>query len=478
MSETGARNLLALLGAASVVGLVMLTRPGYFADYSMLGILIFGEILFLAIAKYSTVFFPLLIAAFLCSGIDLPYRTAFLYARWSFLAIGALAGTAIYLTRRHLHLSTFQLVAFFCVITSIVSAVVSAYPEEAFLKVVSLTLLFTYTSTGGRTAVSAIRPEVFFNRLLTGCEIFNALTALSYFVFRWEFFGNPNSLGAVMGVAIIPIMLWGFVSSEGIRRRRLAFGLVAAVTLLMSSFARAGIAAAAVACLLLCWTSRQYRLLAQSIAATFVVAVIAVTFLPQPSQAPELSSAEPIAAAFLYKGHQDAGVLASRKAVWQETWDVIKKNPWFGSGFGTSVTVDDPARMALIKTHLDSWVVREHGNSYLAITEWVGILGVLPFYALVVFTAVNVCKVFSWLRTTGNVFSPAVPVAAVVAAGLVHAGFEDWMFAIGYHLAVFFWTLAFILPDVLPRSAVVCVPDFSQLAESPIRTIPAPPLAS
>jgi len=40
-----------------------------------------------------------------------------------------------------------------------------------------------------------------------------------------------------------------------------------------------------------------------------------------------------------------------------------------------------------------------------------------------------------------------------LAAGLVHAAFEDWLFAAGYYLCVFFWTLAFIMVDVLPPPA-------------------------
>ena len=38
----------------------------------------------------------------------------------------------------------------------------------------------------------------------------------------------------------------------------------------------------------------------------------------------------------------------------------------------------------------------------------------------------------------------------VVLAGLLHAGFEDWLFAVGYYLTVFFWVAAFLLMDVLP----------------------------
>jgi hypothetical protein len=100
-------------------------------------------------------------------------------------------------------------------------------------------------------------------------------------------------------------------------------------------------------------------------------------------------------------------------------------------------------------------VIREHGNSYLAIAEWVGLLGVVPFYFLVGLMASNVRRVFSVIRRSGDAFSPAIPAAAIVAAGLIDAAFEDWMFAVGYYLCVFFWAMAFILVDVLPEPAVV-----------------------
>jgi hypothetical protein len=41
----------------------------------------------------------------------------------------------------------------------------------------------------------------------------------------------------------------------------------------------------------------------------------------------------------------------------------------------------------------------------------------------------------------------------VVMAGLVHAVFEDWLFAVGYYLTVLFWVLAFLLMDVVPESS-------------------------
>jgi len=64
-------------------------------------------------------------------------------------------------------------------------------------------------------------------------------------------------------------------------------------------------------------------------------------------------------------------------------------------------------------------------------------------------TLLNVRKVFSKVRSTGDAFLPAIPAAAVVLAGLVEAMFEDGLFAVGYYLCVLVWALAFILVDLV-----------------------------
>ena len=46
---------------------------------------------------------------------------------------------------------------------------------------------------------------------------------------------------------------------------------------------------------------------------------------------------------------------------------------------------------------------------------------------------------------------PELAIALILAAGLIHAGFEDWLFAVGNYLCVFFWSLAFILIDLVPE---------------------------
>src|SRR5580698_6969850 len=311
----------------------------------------------------------------------------------------------------------------------------------------SLLLLFLYGSSGARVAVMG-REKGFFSSLLLGCELLVYISAISYFIFHFEMFGNPNSLGAVMGVAAVPMLLWGILMSEQPTtswRRTFAFAI--ALLLLFSSYARAGIAAAVVSCVLVCIALRRYRLLVRGSCIALLLAVFVMVVVPfheQPS--------ESLTSVFLYKGHREDGILASRRSIWDETYSVIQAHPWLGSGFGTSPTSSEVVRRP---ESFESFreATREHGNSYLAITEWVGFAGDVPFVALILLLVVNVARALRQMRRTGNVFSPVIPLAGVLAAGLVHAAFEDWLFAPGYYLCIFFWSLAFIMADVLPATA-------------------------
>jgi O-antigen ligase len=460
VSENTTKTMVVLATGAAILSFLLLARPQYLASYSMLAIFIGAELLLAALVKYRKAFFVVLISVFLLAGAHTSVQRAFLQGRWVVLGVGAVAGLAIYITDGHHHFSGFHLLAFFCVLAAAVSASVSSYPEEAGLKAASLLLLFLYAATGARLAVPRFNPEIFFRKLLIACECLVWITAVLYLLLRVEILGNPNSLGAVMGVAVVPMLLWGMLTAPT-QNRRTALGveLAVAVLLLMSSFARAGIGAAIVASVLLCLSLRRYRSLIKGLIASIVIATAVIMFVPHSLRGPEIDSSQSIESAFLYKGKTSSGVFGSRRSVWLQTWDSIRQSPWFGTGFGTSLISGDLTRLSYGRQHFDSWVDREHGNSYLAIAEWTGLLGVLPFYLLLMFTVMKVGSVFRWLRRTGDVFAPCVPAAAIVAAGLVHAIFEDWMFAVGYYLCVFFWAIAFIMIDVIPRASVVYAPE-------------------
>jgi hypothetical protein len=61
------------------------------------------------------------------------------------------------------------------------------------------------------------------------------------------------------------------------------------------------------------------------------------------------------------------------------------------------------------------------------------------------------------MRRTTIAHHCAVPLAVMVIAGMVHAFFEDWLFAVGYYLCVFFWVGAFWLVDLMPNLVQVAV---------------------
>jgi len=428
---------------------VAFSRPGYLTDIRLLGGLVFLQVLAAIVWNYRQGFFLALILSFLWAGTSLPMQGVWSSGRWVVLAAGAGAGLLIYLRDDHHHFGVFHLVALGCVLTATVSALVSDDTRVSVLKAASLFLLFLYGATGARLAVVG-REAKFFLGLLLGCEILVYFTGLAYFVVRSEIFGNRNSLGVAMGVVAWPILLWGVLVARRLSvRRRRTFALAICLLLLLGSYARAGIAAAAVSSALLCIGLRRYRLLFKGVAVALLGAILVAAFVPLEggTDADDTS----LFSRFIYKGMPTMGVWGSRMPVWDRTMSSLHAHPWFGTGFGTSsAEYSQPETSASFASTANTR--REHGSSYLAITEWVGLLGVVPFLILLLLVGVNINQAFTWMRRTGNPLSPAIPVAAFLAGGLVHAGFEDWLFAVGYHTCVFFWALAFMLPDLLPAA--------------------------
>ena len=415
--------------------------PGYFSSQTYLERLIFLEFLAVAVWLFRKTFYSVVIVSFLLAGVQLPLGSMWTTARWLVLGIGVLVGLAIMLRDRRYSFQTFHLLAFFAILAGMVSAAVSQYTTVSSLKVLSLFLLFLYAATGARLAVFD-RESRFFAGLITGAEIFVALVTVFYLMGR-EIMGNPNSLGAVMGVAAAPILLWGImVAQDSFARRRRVIFYAIAMYLTYFSQARAAIAAACLSSVLLCLALRKYKLLAQGVGAVAVlVAVIGIT-------APEVYSGaiSTVSSTVVFKGRDPSeGLLSSRHSVWQETMDTVHDHFWFGTGFGTSDTGQQSAETGVFAS--SSTISTEHGSSYLAIIAWVGMMGVLPFVLLLGVLGTKVFQTFFWIFRNGNANYGAVPLAALMVACMVHAAFEDWLFAPGYYLCVFFWTMAFVFID-------------------------------
>ncbi|HEY1801952.1 MAG TPA: O-antigen ligase family protein [Terriglobales bacterium] len=421
------------------------SSPGSFTDPVRLSGLIFLEGLLVIAWRFERRFLPVLLLIFLASGTSVPPVSVWTSLRWALLAFGSVAGMVLYLKNYHCSFGTFHLCAAVCCITASTSAMFSNSPGASMLKSVSLLLLFLYGAGGARIAILG-NPN-FPKRLLQACELLVCLTAISYGVFNYSFFGNANSLGAVMGIAVMPVLLWGSIIAEtrAARMRRTLIFLLA-LLLCLDSYSRASISAGLVSCAFLCIGLRRYRLLFKGLAVVGVAALLVITFRPLESG----ENADSLVNAFVYKGRPEEGILASRKTPWDETIASIQQSPWFGTGFGTSfLGVDQKERVDALRSFAGT--SREHGNSYLAIAEWVGLVGIIPFAGLMFLLIRYLWLGFLHMRRSDVASQFFIPVCAIVLAGIVGAFFEDWMFAVGSYLCVFFWSFTFMLPDLLPE---------------------------
>src|ERR1700676_4524668 len=433
------KSWLQIFGAfiiAFLLAILATMRPAYFSNITFLGGILLLEIVLASVWHYEKWFFLILMLCFLWAGSSLPMAGVASPSRWVFLVVGGSVGVIRWgAHREQLRFHPIHIVAFLCVVVALVSGTVSTRAQASLLKSASLFLLFLYVSAGARVA-GACRKDAFFRGLVTACEALSFFCGLSYVVLRSAPFGNPNSLGAIMGVAVVPILSWGFlIADSGQTRHRRTVALCIAVYLLTLSASRAGLLASAVALTVMCLALRRGDLLLKG---TLVLAflVTAVGAL-QPSRLDSLVSL--FTEQLLYKGKMEQGLLGSRKSPWQETMSVIRESPWFGSGFGTDRMPGQVVPDSAFRTV--EGVGREHGSSYLALLQYVGVLGAAPFairFLLVVSQIILTC---TWMLRSRNPYNYAIPLAMVCLAGLLHAAFEDWLFAPGYYLSLFFWTL-------------------------------------
>ena len=250
------------------------TRPYALGDPGTYVVLMGAELLIVAVFLYRRVFFWAVMVSFLWAGLTLPFKGLWGAARWPVLLCAAVVGLILWLKVERRHFGAMHLIALFCVVAAMTSAVVSAFPRTAFLKASSLLLLFLYVSGGARVAILQ-REREFVTTLVTACEVASILAAACYFALRLELFGNPNSLGAVAGVALVPLTAWGFLSAESkVLRRRRFFSLALSVTLLLSSRSRAGLLAGLAASAFLLLSLKRYRLFLR--VATVGLAVVAI----------------------------------------------------------------------------------------------------------------------------------------------------------------------------------------------------------
>jgi len=310
------------------------TRPYSLGDPATYVTLIGAQLLLAAVFHYRRLVFGAVMASFLWAGMNLPMMRAGVAARWPILLVAAIVGLVLWLKEERQHFGAMHFVALACAVAALTSATVSAFPRIAFLKASSLVLLLLYASGGVRVAILNCEHD-FVRRLVDVAEIIGYLTAACYFGLHFEIFGNPNSLGAVAGAALVPLAMWAVwvADTPNLRRRRL-ISLAVSVVLLVSSRSRAGILSSALTAAFFLLSLRRYRLFLR--AATVGIAVVSLIGLWDPDLIWKTS--EDVNSNLVYKGHREKGLLGSRMQPWNDTMETIREHPFLGGGFGTTAT--------------------------------------------------------------------------------------------------------------------------------------------
>ena len=422
-------------------------RPFYFTNQTILGGLLFLELLVATICFYRRFFFPALLLVFLFAGLDLPFKGIWIPARWLFLGAGAFVGGIVLLKERRLPFRVFHVVAILSIFACLMSATVSQRSDVAWLKATSVLLLFVYAGTGARLAFARNEPN-FMQGLRRGSEMLVAAVGILYGL-GFHVLGNQNSLGAVM-CFLAPVLLWGLLIDQEyyFRPLHLVFFLLC-VSLLIYSRSRAGLFAAACSCSLLCIGLRRYRLFVTGLISTAILASTISLVRPE-----FLSS---FGEQMVYKRQeQNQGFWASREEPWTKSIEKIKRHPWFGVGIGTLAENRVPSEGQVIFASSTS-VNSENGSSYLSVLLGVGILGAVPYAMLILILIGNISRTLIFMWRSRSPFIPAIPFAAVIVSGLIHAALEDWLLAPGNYLCVFFWAFAFIFVDVASKTPATVV---------------------
>jgi len=425
-----------LIGAGSILFLLFLSvnRPYLFDETNVLGLLAL-VVAGLIASQYETHFWTLMIGVFFWAGSEFPLAGGMNLFRWVVLGLGAVLAIAFYArVSNRIPFNYLHLLGLFTVIAISASALVSVNPLMTVLKALSVAALFVYASVGVRVLWSR-NPEPFVRKLVLMAEGLVYFSALCYAasVAVW---GNPNSLGLIMGCLCWPVLLWRLIlppNRHGSARRFIPLFLCGA--LLFFSLSRASIVAASLTSIFLLVGARRYRTLLTGVG--LFVTIFMNMFLLTPDRFQSVSDT------LLYKQGERGNLMESRQQPWERSLRTFREHPWLGLGFG----VADNSVDWRLNYETPGHQTRERGSSYLTILESTGVVGGF-FVALLILALVReIWRVFAWLRRTGRVNHPAVFAAPIVLGGLVNAVFEDWLLAVGYYMSVIFWVLAFSLRD-------------------------------
>jgi hypothetical protein len=377
---------------------------------------------------------PVLLACFFWTGMRLPFSGFAETVRWVILGLAAIAGLIFWVKQNgDFRLGPLHILASLTMLTFLMSCSVSPNPSLTLLKSSSIGLLFLYAASGALIFISR-REATFFRGASLTCEAMTYASGICYGLLGFPIYGNPNSLGAVMGVLVWPILFWDLLTTKAkIQWRRKFFALLCCGWLLQYSLARAGFLAALVSSLFILFTLNRKRLMISFGLSALIGVFVLAAFMPDRWQT--------LVQGTVYKNKPGTQILDSRRPRWEETIDEIKSSPWLGNGFGASRDLSEEWKGGMASQSFN----RERGSSYLTLIAGVGFAGFIPAIGLLLFLIKRIVQASRRIRLSGSFLDPSIPMAGVLLAAMCHVFFEDWLFAVGYYMSVVFWIFAFAL---------------------------------
>lgn len=253
---------------------------------------------------------------------------------------------------------------------------------------------------------------------------------------------NSNMLGSLVALST-PLILWRLYGCWAVlKTRALWIGILASylfflyLTASRSAFLVFGIISICVLTAL--GRSRLALALLCTVLALSVVAFFAPDFF------------EELIARNVFK-YSETGILYTREAVWELSYDAAMEGGWTGLGYGVSVG-DNDFRGSVTALGYG----REKGNSQLAIIEETGVVGLVLQLVFVLLLLFQILKVYSRASTIESRVLVSIIFGTLV--GMIGMSiFEAWWVAPGSAEFGYFWAMAGIgigLGDTVNSGAV------------------------
>lgn len=257
--------------------------------------------------------------------------------------------------------------------------------------------------------------------------------------------GNSNALGASL-MLTAPWLIYElkFLNQGSQKRKYFLLGLTGALVIVMLECrSRAAISGLLVMAMV---AYRRSNVGHKMMLVYAIVTVIVITYAISGSR-----FFDTVYQTFIEK--RGTEIYSSREYQMIDSWEAAKQGGIFGAGFGVSIGMTRYWQAG----NTFSTASREKGNSFFAIVEETGIIGML-FYSVTLIT------LFDLLRKACRTANREKSVIALIAMGyflgaLLHGQFEAWFLSFGPDVSVYWGTLGLAIGalDRVPEKVPVPV---------------------